>query len=124
MPSSSVAKRVGNMKEGVVPQLIYRSLEVNGLARASASPIMAKVPSSSCITASRKPPIPSWEHQITDLAAADYRVVVPDLRGGGGPDCGHRALQEQPQSVSEALLAFVDSVEERQRNDKPFEWAW
>ncbi len=81
--SSSVAGMVGNVKEIAVPQFSYRSLEVNGLrmqiAEHGEGPLIL-------LCHGFPETAYSWRHQITDLAAANYRVVAPDLRGVGGSE--------------------------------------
>jgi len=69
------------MKSQVVPQLRYRSVDVNGLRMQIADhgegPLIL-------LCHGFPETAYAWRHQITDLTAANYRVVAPDLRGVGG----------------------------------------
>jgi len=51
----------------------------------------------------------SWRHQLEDLSA-DYRVVVPDLRGYGGTDAPPRVADYTTDLLVRDVLELADTV--------------
>ena len=56
----------------------------------------------------------SWRHQIDPLAAAGYRVAVPDVRGYGGSDCPEAIEAYDMASLMNDILAITDHFGEDQ----------
>ena len=56
----------------------------------------------------------SWRHQIAPLAAAGYRVVVPDVRGYGGSDAPDAIEAYDMESLIGDVLGLIDHFSERQ----------
>ena len=56
----------------------------------------------------------SWRHQIPVLAAAGYRVIVPDQRGYGGTTAPEEISAYSQQDFCEDLVALLDALEVQQ----------
>ncbi len=54
----------------------------------------------------------SWRHQIKPLAAAGYRVVVPDVRGYGGSDKPHSIEAYDMRTMMADLIGLMDTLGE------------
>lgn len=52
----------------------------------------------------------SWKNQITPLADAGYRVIVPDLRGFGGSDCPTSPDAYDMDTVVADLTGLLDTL--------------
>jgi len=50
----------------------------------------------------------SWRHQIEPLAAAGYRLLVPDLRGFGGSDAPEAAEDYAVDVLTQDVLGLID----------------
>jgi len=53
----------------------------------------------------------SWRHQIAPLAAAGYRVVVPDVRGYGGSDKPHEIEAYGLVELSDDVRGLIDAFD-------------
>jgi pimeloyl-ACP methyl ester carboxylesterase len=56
----------------------------------------------------------SWRHQIEPLAAAGYRLLVPDLRGFGGSDAPDAAEDYAVDVLTRDVLGLIDYADASQ----------
>jgi pimeloyl-ACP methyl ester carboxylesterase len=56
----------------------------------------------------------SWRHQIQPLAAAGYRVIVPDQRGYGGSSCPEAIEDYDIVHLTDDLAGILDTLGEEQ----------
>ncbi len=54
----------------------------------------------------------SWRHQIKPIAAAGYRVVVPDVRGYGGSDKPHPVAAYDMATIMADIVGLIDTLGE------------
>lgn len=52
----------------------------------------------------------SWRHQLTDLAAAGFRVVAPDVRGYGGSSRPHAIEAYAMRELAADMAGLVDAL--------------
>lgn len=92
-----------------MPKLPYRFVEVNGLrmriAEQGKGPLVL-------LCHGFPETAYSWRHQVAALAAANYRVVAPDLRGFGGTDGPADADQYSIMHLVADMVGLLDGLGE------------
>jgi pimeloyl-ACP methyl ester carboxylesterase len=64
----------------------------------------------------------SWRHQLAPLAAAGYRVAIPDMLGFGASSRPDDVRAYDAESVSQRLLALVEALGEREATFVGHDW--
>jgi pimeloyl-ACP methyl ester carboxylesterase len=64
----------------------------------------------------------SWRHQVGPLAAAGYRVLVPDMRGFGDSDAPDEAEQYAVDVLAADVLGLLDHVGARRATVIGHDW--
>lgn len=92
-----------------MPQLPYRFLDVNGLRMRIADQGQGPL----VLLCHGFPETAySWRRQIAALAAANYRVVAPDLRGFGGTDGPADPAQYSIMHLVADMVGLLDALGE------------
>ncbi len=64
----------------------------------------------------------SWRHQVPELVAAGYRVVVPDLRGYGGSDRPDAVESYDVGHLAADLVGVLDALDEPRATFVGHDW--